>query len=96
MADKRFLGKTAVVTGSGRRKGLGEAIVRRLAAEGANIVLSDIGRARDAALPAVRHRPPRRRRSRRLPIPPDLPPAVSAAAVASVWLQLPPPGPLQR
>lgn len=52
MADKRFLGKTAVVTGSGRRKGLGEAIVRRLAAEGANIVLSDIGRARDAATAA--------------------------------------------
>ena len=52
MADKRFLGKTAVVTGSGRRKGLGEAIVRRLAAEGANIVLSDIGRARDAATTA--------------------------------------------
>jgi NAD(P)-dependent dehydrogenase (short-subunit alcohol dehydrogenase family) len=38
MSDKRFAGKTAVVTGSGRRKGLGEAIVRRLAAEGANIV----------------------------------------------------------
>lgn len=52
MADKRFAGKTAVVTGSGRRKGLGEAIVRRLAAEGANIVLSDIGRARDAATAA--------------------------------------------
>ena len=52
MADKRFLGKTAVVTGSGRRKGLGEAIVRRLAAEGANIVLSDIGRARDTATAA--------------------------------------------
>lgn len=52
MADMRFLGKTAVVTGSGRRKGLGEAIVRRLAAEGANIVLSDIGRARDAATAA--------------------------------------------
>lgn len=42
-------GKTAVITGSGRRKGLGEAIARRLAAEGANIVVSDIGQARDAA-----------------------------------------------
>ena len=31
----RFTGKTAVVTGSGRRGGLGEAIVRQLAAEGA-------------------------------------------------------------
>ena len=27
----RFTGKTAVITGSGRRKGLGEAIARRLA-----------------------------------------------------------------
>lgn len=42
-------GKTAVITGSGRRKGLGEAIARRLAAEGADIVVSDIGQARDAA-----------------------------------------------
>jgi meso-butanediol dehydrogenase/(S,S)-butanediol dehydrogenase/diacetyl reductase len=39
----RFVGKTAVVTGSGRRKGLGEAIGRRLAAEGASVVISDIG-----------------------------------------------------
>jgi meso-butanediol dehydrogenase/(S,S)-butanediol dehydrogenase/diacetyl reductase len=42
-------GKTAVITGSGRKKGLGEAIARRLAADGANIVISDIGEARDAA-----------------------------------------------
>ncbi|MFN7053941.1 SDR family NAD(P)-dependent oxidoreductase [Hyphomonas sp.] len=42
-------GKTAVITGSGRRKGLGEAIARRLASDGANIVISDIGQARDAA-----------------------------------------------
>ncbi len=42
-------GKTAVITGSGRRKGLGEAIARRLAGDGANIIISDIGRARDAA-----------------------------------------------
>jgi meso-butanediol dehydrogenase/(S,S)-butanediol dehydrogenase/diacetyl reductase len=47
----RFTGKTAVVTGSGRRGGLGEAIVRRLAAEGAAVVLSDIGASRDAATP---------------------------------------------
>lgn len=46
-------GKTAVITGSGRRKGLGEAIARRLAADGAAIVLSDIGRAVDAATPAA-------------------------------------------
>lgn len=45
----RFSGKTAVITGSGRRKGLGEAIAKRLAADGANIVISDIGETRDAA-----------------------------------------------
>jgi meso-butanediol dehydrogenase/(S,S)-butanediol dehydrogenase/diacetyl reductase len=46
---QRFAGKTAVITGSGRRKGLGEAIALRLAEEGANVVVSDIGRPRDAA-----------------------------------------------
>jgi meso-butanediol dehydrogenase/(S,S)-butanediol dehydrogenase/diacetyl reductase len=45
----QFKGKTAVITGSGRRKGLGEAIARRLAEDGANIVISDIGRSVDAA-----------------------------------------------
>ena len=35
--------KTAIVTGSGRRGGIGEAIILRLAAEGCNIVISDIG-----------------------------------------------------
>jgi meso-butanediol dehydrogenase/(S,S)-butanediol dehydrogenase/diacetyl reductase len=49
----RFAGKTAVITGSGRRKGLGEAIARRLAEEGAAIVISDIGAARDAATPSA-------------------------------------------
>ena len=39
-------GKVAVITGAGRRKGLGEAMARRLAAEGCNIVLSDIGTAK--------------------------------------------------
>ncbi len=38
--------KTAIVTGSGRHKGIGEAIVLRLAAEGCNIVISDIGQAK--------------------------------------------------
>jgi meso-butanediol dehydrogenase/(S,S)-butanediol dehydrogenase/diacetyl reductase len=47
----RFTGKTAVVTGSGRRKGLGEAIARRLAEEGAAVVISDIGASKDAATP---------------------------------------------
>ncbi|MBI1188613.1 MAG: SDR family oxidoreductase [Alphaproteobacteria bacterium] len=49
----RFSGKTAVVTGAGRRKGLGEAIARRLAAEGAAVVISDIGQSRDAATPGA-------------------------------------------
>ena len=44
-------GKTAVITGSGRKAGLGEAIALRLAEEGANIVLSDVGASRDAATP---------------------------------------------
>ena len=47
----RFTGKTAVITGSGRRKGLGEAIALKLAGEGAAIVISDIGATRDAATP---------------------------------------------
>jgi NAD(P)-dependent dehydrogenase (short-subunit alcohol dehydrogenase family) len=38
--------KVAVVTGSGRHKGIGEAIVLRLASEGCNIVISDIGEAK--------------------------------------------------
>ncbi|MEM9705274.1 MAG: SDR family NAD(P)-dependent oxidoreductase [Pseudomonadota bacterium] len=45
----RFEGKTAVITGSGRKAGLGEGIAQRLAGEGANIVVSDLGQARDAA-----------------------------------------------
>jgi meso-butanediol dehydrogenase/(S,S)-butanediol dehydrogenase/diacetyl reductase len=36
-------GKTAVVTGSGRPKGIGEAIIMRLAQEGCKVVISDIG-----------------------------------------------------
>lgn len=35
--------KVAIVTGSGRHKGIGEAIVLRLAAEGCKVVISDIG-----------------------------------------------------
>jgi meso-butanediol dehydrogenase/(S,S)-butanediol dehydrogenase/diacetyl reductase len=48
----RFTGKTAVITGSGRKGGLGEAIARRLAEEGAAVVISDIGKAADPATPA--------------------------------------------
>ena len=51
-AAPRLAGRTAVVTGSGRRGGLGEAIVRRLAADGAKVVLSDIGRASGPETPA--------------------------------------------
>lgn len=38
---KRFEGKTIVVTGSGRERGLGQAILQRFADEGANCVVSD-------------------------------------------------------
>ncbi len=40
-------GQTAVVTGAARRRGLGFAIATRLAAEGARVVLSDLGRLAD-------------------------------------------------
>lgn len=49
--SRPLAGRTAVITGSGRRGGLGEAIALRLAEDGANIVLSDIGESRDAATP---------------------------------------------
>jgi NAD(P)-dependent dehydrogenase (short-subunit alcohol dehydrogenase family) len=45
-------GKVAIVTGAGRRRGLGEAMARRLAAEGCKVVLSDIGAARGKEMPA--------------------------------------------
>jgi meso-butanediol dehydrogenase/(S,S)-butanediol dehydrogenase/diacetyl reductase len=38
----RFAGRTIVVTGSGRQRGLGAAILRRFAEEGANCVVSDV------------------------------------------------------
>jgi meso-butanediol dehydrogenase/(S,S)-butanediol dehydrogenase/diacetyl reductase len=41
---RRFEGKTVVVTGSGRAKGLGQAILQRFADEGANCVVSDLGK----------------------------------------------------
>jgi NAD(P)-dependent dehydrogenase (short-subunit alcohol dehydrogenase family) len=44
-------GKVAIVTGSGRSKGLGEAMARRLAAEGCRVVVSDIGAARGPEMP---------------------------------------------
>ena len=38
----RFDGKTIVVTGSGKQKGLGQGILQRFADEGANCVVSDL------------------------------------------------------
>ena len=49
--DGPLSGKVAVVTGSGRRGGLGAAIALRLARDGAAVVISDLGEARDAATP---------------------------------------------
>ena len=40
---KDLKGKTAIVTGSGRKKGIGEAIAKNLAAHGCNVIISDIG-----------------------------------------------------
>jgi meso-butanediol dehydrogenase/(S,S)-butanediol dehydrogenase/diacetyl reductase len=44
--------KVAIVTGAGRQAGLGAAIVRRLAADGARVVIHDIGQANAAPAPA--------------------------------------------
>lgn len=44
-------GKVACVTGSGRHKGLGEAMAKRLAAEGCKVVVSDIGTAQGKEMP---------------------------------------------
>ncbi len=44
-------GKTACVTGAGRAGGIGAAIAKRLAEEGCNVVVSDIGSPRGEAMP---------------------------------------------
>ena len=46
-----LIGKVALVTGAGRRKGLGEGIARRLVAEGCQVVITDIGHAKGAEMP---------------------------------------------
>jgi NAD(P)-dependent dehydrogenase (short-subunit alcohol dehydrogenase family) len=45
--------KVAVITGSGRHKGIGEAIALRLAAEGCRLVLSDLGVAKGSHFEAA-------------------------------------------
>ena len=44
-------GKVAIVTGAGRRKGLGEAMASRLAAEGCEVVIADLGAAQGEQMP---------------------------------------------
>lgn len=48
---KELAGKTAVITGAGRANGLGEAMAKRLAAEGVNVVITDIGQAQGEHMP---------------------------------------------
>ncbi|GIL40435.1 SDR family NAD(P)-dependent oxidoreductase [Roseiterribacter gracilis] len=45
-------GKVAVITGAGRPKGLGEAMAKRLAAEGCRVVLHDLGKVAGDTAPA--------------------------------------------
>jgi meso-butanediol dehydrogenase/(S,S)-butanediol dehydrogenase/diacetyl reductase len=45
-------GKVAIVTGAGRHHGLGEAMAKRLAADGAKVVLHDIGTLKGDIAPA--------------------------------------------
>ncbi len=44
-------GKTAIVTGSGKKTGIGYGIASKLASLGSNIVIADIGKATDCAVP---------------------------------------------
>ena len=45
-------GKVAIVTGAGRHKGLGEAIARKLAEDGARLVIHDLGKTEGDMAPA--------------------------------------------
>jgi NAD(P)-dependent dehydrogenase (short-subunit alcohol dehydrogenase family) len=44
-------GKVALITGAGRRKGLGEAMAIRLAAEGCKVIITDIAHAKGSEMP---------------------------------------------
>jgi NAD(P)-dependent dehydrogenase (short-subunit alcohol dehydrogenase family) len=44
-------GKVALITGAGRRKGLGEAMAIRLAAEGCKVIITDIAHAKGKEMP---------------------------------------------
>ena len=44
-------GKVAVITGAGRANGLGEAMAKRLAAEGVSVVITDIGKPQGEHMP---------------------------------------------
>lgn len=46
-------GKTALVTGAGKRKGIGYAIARKMAESGANIVIADIVKTKDGTNPLI-------------------------------------------
>lgn len=48
----RLKDKVAIITGAGRKKGLGEGIARRFAEEGATVVITDIGKPSGDHLPA--------------------------------------------
>ncbi len=44
MSDRGLAGKVAIVTGAARERGIGRQTARKLAAEGAQVVVADIGR----------------------------------------------------
>ncbi|MHB8910947.1 MAG: SDR family NAD(P)-dependent oxidoreductase [Syntrophales bacterium] len=49
--DEDLKGKTAVITGAGKRTGIGYAIAKCLAARGSSVVIADVGRPPEAASP---------------------------------------------